>query len=44
MIATIAAIFHWPLSELLRMSFAELAHWRELAVQRWNEQQGGEGD
>lgn len=29
--ADIAAIFHWPLSDLLGMSLAELAEWRERA-------------
>lgn len=43
LIATIAAVFHWPLSELLRMPFDELAHWREMAVQQWNEMQPSEG-
>lgn len=34
--ADIAAIFHWPLSELERMELAELMQWRALAVDRWN--------
>jgi hypothetical protein len=32
--ADIAAIFHWPLSDLLGMSLAELADWRERARTR----------
>jgi len=43
MIADIAAVFHWPLAELLAMPIDDLAHWRELAVARWNRMQGGEG-
>lgn len=34
--ADIAAIFHWPLSELERMDLPELMQWRALAVDRWN--------
>lgn len=36
MIATIAFIFHWPLSELDRMPLEEVARWHDLAVERWN--------
>lgn len=35
MIADIAAVFHWPLSELLAMSIDDLTTWRGLAVDRW---------
>ncbi|MEW4466294.1 GpE family phage tail protein [Parasphingorhabdus sp. JC815] len=38
--ADIAAIFHWPLSDLQEMSLNELMMWRELAVGRWNEMRG----
>ncbi|HEY9092045.1 GpE family phage tail protein [Parasphingorhabdus sp.] len=38
--ADIAAIFHWPLSDLQEMSLNELNMWRELAVGRWNEMRG----
>ncbi|RSU63360.1 GpE family phage tail protein [Sphingomonas koreensis] len=38
--ADIAAIFHWPLSELRALEVDELIFWRDLAVQRWNEMQG----
>jgi hypothetical protein len=41
LIADIAAIFHWPLSEMLAMDFEELNQWRELAVERWNRMHGG---
>lgn len=32
--ADIAAVFHWPLSELLAMDFEELIYWQDLAVAR----------
>lgn len=32
----IAAIFHWPLSELRELDMSELLHWREQAVNWWN--------
>ncbi|WP_268739227.1 GpE family phage tail protein [Novosphingobium mangrovi (ex Hu et al. 2023)] len=35
-IANIAAIFHWPLSEMQDMDLAELALWNNLAIERWN--------
>lgn len=38
--ADIAAIFHWPKSELEALSLDELIDWRELAVDRWNRMQG----
>ncbi len=34
--ADIAAIFHWPRSELEDLSLPELLDWRERAVSRWN--------
>lgn len=34
--ADIAAIFHWPLSELAAMDLNELIDWRDRAVERWN--------
>lgn len=38
--ADIAAIFHWPLSELNRMTVDELLSWRERAITIWNRMQG----
>jgi hypothetical protein len=34
--AEIAAIFHWPLTELVAMPIDELIDWRERAVTAWN--------
>jgi len=34
MIADIAVIFHWPLSDMVNMSLDELADWHERAVER----------
>nr|WP_082430924.1 GpE family phage tail protein [Novosphingobium sp. KN65.2] len=34
--ANVAAIFHWPLSELLAMDLEELIMWSGLAIERWN--------
>lgn len=34
MIADVAAVFHWPLSELLELDFAELLMWQGLAIAR----------
>lgn len=31
----IAAIFHWPLSELRELDLVELTHWHELAIEWW---------
>ncbi|MDT8758251.1 GpE family phage tail protein [Sphingomonas psychrotolerans] len=42
--ADIAAIFHWPLSELLALTIDELIAWRARAVDRWNRMQREEGD
>jgi hypothetical protein len=36
LIAEIAAVFHWPLSELMQMELAELIDWRRRAVALWN--------
>ena len=35
LIADIAAIFHWPLPDLLALELDELLHWQRLAVSRW---------
>lgn len=32
--ADIAAVFHWPLSELATLSWEDLASWREKARRR----------
>ena len=32
--ADVAAVFHWPLSELRGMEIEELLDWRKLAVER----------
>ncbi|NKJ40813.1 GpE family phage tail protein [Novosphingobium sp. SG720] len=34
--ADIAAVFHWPLSELSQMDLADLLAWRTRAVAVWN--------
>lgn len=34
--ANIAAIFHWPLSELRELTLDELVDWSGRAVDRWN--------
>lgn len=34
--ADIAAVFHWPLSELVQLELAELLEWRQRAVAVWN--------
>jgi hypothetical protein len=36
LIAQIAAVFHWPLSDLVQMELAELIDWRQRAVALWN--------
>lgn len=38
----IAAIFHWPLSELQQLELAELIEWRERATAWWNKVNGTE--
>lgn len=37
--ADIAAIFHWPLSELQALAIDELAAWHRRAVEWWNRHQ-----
>jgi len=32
----IAAIFHWPLSELKALDIGELIYWRGRAIRWWN--------
>lgn len=34
--ADIAAVFHWPLSELQQLELTELIDWRERAIAWWN--------
>lgn len=38
--ADIAAVFHWPLSELKALTVDELLDWRDLAIRRWNHMHG----
>lgn len=38
--ADIAAVFHWPLSELEALDIADLARWHALAVDRWSKMKG----
>lgn len=33
--ADIAAVFHWPLSELAAMDFFDLLDWHARALDRW---------
>lgn len=33
--ADIAAVFHWPLSEMAAMDIFELIAWRNRAISRW---------
>ena len=40
MIADIAAVFHWPLTELEAMDLDELVTWRDLAVERFTTMNG----
>ena len=35
MIANVAAVFHWPLSEMMPMEVEELAMWAALAIDRF---------
>lgn len=39
--ADIAAVFHWPPAAMDALGLAELALWRERAVERWNHMHGG---
>ena len=41
--ADIAAIFHWPLSEMAAMDILDLIDWRERAVARWNRMNDSKG-
>jgi hypothetical protein len=36
LIADIAAVFHWPLSDLAAMDLADLLDWHRRAVAAWN--------
>lgn len=40
--ADIAAVFHWPLSQLRELELDELIDWRDRAVSSWNRMQGKE--
>jgi hypothetical protein len=40
--ADIAAVFGWPLSEMLKLSVNDLRAWRERAIDRWNRMYGEE--
>ena len=42
--ADIAAIFHWPLSELVSLDAADLVAWRNRAIDRWNRMNGDKGE
>lgn len=42
MMADIAAVFHWPLSELAALDLGELLLWRGLAIERWNKMHAAE--
>lgn len=33
--ADIAAVFHWPLSDMVALDLEDLLLWRRLAVDRW---------
>jgi hypothetical protein len=39
--ANIAAVFHWPLSELRALELDELIDWSGRATARWNAMWGG---
>ena len=39
--ADIAAVFHWPLSEIAALPLDDLILWRGRAVESWNRMQGG---
>lgn len=38
--ADIAAIFHWPLSDLRALEIDDLLMWHDLAIDRWNRMWG----
>ena len=42
--ADIAAVFHWPLSEMVGMDVGELAAWRERAAERMKALTGEQKD
>lgn len=42
--ADIAAIFHWPLSELVKLDAEDLIVWRNRAVDRWNRMNGDKSE
>ncbi len=44
MIADVAAVFHWPLGDLLALDVEDLAAWRDRAVARWNSMNSSKGD
>lgn len=35
--ADIAAVFHWPVSEMAEMTVSEVLDWRDRAVERWKQ-------
>jgi hypothetical protein len=37
----VAAIFHWPLSDIEALDLVDLIGWRSRAVDRWNRMHGG---
>ncbi|MCH2486142.1 MAG: GpE family phage tail protein [Erythrobacter sp.] len=39
----IAAIFHWPLSELEALTVDQLAGWQRRAVEWWNRHRASKG-
>lgn len=40
--ADIAAVFHWPLSEMVEMTVSEILDSRDQAVERWNQMHGSQ--
>lgn len=38
--ADIAAVFHWPLSEMVEMPVSEILDCRDQAVERWKQMHG----
>ena len=41
MMADIAIIFHWPLSEMAAMDIEELMDWHDKALDRWEKIKSG---
>lgn len=39
--ADLALVFHWTLETMSALSLGELAHWRGLAIEKWNAVHGG---